>query len=136
MTEPEVNEKRRKEDKICTLMIQIYCGGAHKNRPALKSEENLCPECSALADYVHQRVAGCPFMESKTFCSMCKVHCYKPEMREKIRKVMRYAGPRMLKYHPIMALRHVCLTVRQKSQLRLKKLKKSAEAKLKANGDF
>ena len=24
---------------------------------------------------------------NETFCSNCKVHCYKPEMREKIREV-------------------------------------------------
>ncbi len=28
----------------------------------------------------------------KTFCANCKVHCYKPEMREKIRAVMRFFG--------------------------------------------
>jgi hypothetical protein len=28
-------------------------------------------------------------------------------MRENIRKVMRYAGPRMIYHHPIMALRHL-----------------------------
>lgn len=32
-------------------------------------------------------------METKTFCSNCKVHCYKPEMREKIRDVMRFPAP-------------------------------------------
>ena len=31
-------------------------------------------------------------MEQKTFCANCKVHCYKPEMREQIRKVMRFSG--------------------------------------------
>jgi hypothetical protein len=46
-------------------------------------------------------------MESKTFCSNCKVHCYKPEMREKIREVMRFSGPRMIFHHPITAIRHV-----------------------------
>ena len=37
-------------------------------------------------------------METKTFCSNCKVHCYKPEMRKKIRAVMRFSGPRMIFY--------------------------------------
>lgn len=118
MTETEIKDKRANEDYICTLMIQIYCKGAHKNKLAMKSEQNLCSECAELANYVHQRVANCPFMETKTFCSMCKVHCYKPEMREKIRTVMRYAGPRMLKYHPVMALHHVYLTIKQKKQLK------------------
>jgi hypothetical protein len=45
--------------------------------------------------------------ETKTFCSNCNVHCYKPEMREKIREVMRFSDPRMIFYHPIMAIRHL-----------------------------
>jgi hypothetical protein len=28
-------------------------------------------------------------------------------MREKIREVMRFSGPRMMFYHPVMAVRHL-----------------------------
>lgn len=38
---------------------------------------------------------------------LCPVHCYKRDMRERMRQVMRYAGPRMLWVHPVAALRHV-----------------------------
>ena len=62
----------------------------------------------------------CPFMETKTFCSNCKVHCYKPEMREKIREVMRYSGPRMIFHHPAAAIRHVILTKKEKKQIESK----------------
>lgn len=61
-----------------------------------------------------------PFMETKTFCSNCKVHCYKPEMREKIREVMRYSGPRMIFHHPAAAIRHVILTKKEKKQIESK----------------
>ena len=50
---------------------------------------------------------SCPFMETKTFCSKCQVHCYKKDMREKIKEVMRFSGPRMLFHHPIIAIRHL-----------------------------
>ena len=40
-------------------------------------------------------------------CKNCPVHCYKPEMREQIRIVMRWAGPRMLFYKPIAAIKHL-----------------------------
>lgn len=56
-------------------------------------------------------------METKTFCSNCRVHCYKPEMREKIRAVMRFSGPRMLFVHPVAAIRHVIETRRKKKRL-------------------
>ena len=38
---------------------------------------------------------------------MVSVHCYQPQMREQIRQVMRYSGPRMLFHHPVMAIRHL-----------------------------
>lgn len=68
-------------------------------------------------EYAWARSDACPFMENKTFCSNCKVHCYKPEMREKIRVVMRFAGPRMITPHPIMAISHVMETKKEKRRL-------------------
>ena len=76
----------------------------------------MCPECQKLADYAKQRSQKCPFMEQKTFCANCKVHCYKPEMREKIRTVMRWAGPRMLPVHPVLSIRHAAVTLRSKRE--------------------
>ncbi len=113
-----IEQKRAQEWRVVLLMIQVYCHGAHKNRQALKTASALCADCAALADYVHARVERCPFMETKTFCSMCRVHCYRAAEREKIRAVMRYSGPRMLGYHPILALRHVALTMREKLRAR------------------
>jgi hypothetical protein len=40
-------------------------------------------------------------------CAKCPVHCYRPELRERIRAVMRYAGPRMLFRHPRLAILHL-----------------------------
>lgn len=104
--------KRQREKETVSLMIRLYCRKKHGCK-------TLCPDCAALDAYARQRSEHCPFMETKTFCSNCKVHCYKPEMREKIRMVMRFSGPRMLLYHPVMALRHVIET--KKEQHRLEK---------------
>ena len=38
-------------------------------------------------------------------------------MREKIRAVMRFSGPRMIFHHPVMALRHVIETKKEKRRL-------------------
>ncbi len=92
-------------------MIALYCKKKHGTK------QTLCPECEALKQYAIQRSDKCPFMESKTFCSNCNVHCYKPEMREKIREVMRFSGPRMILHHPIMALSHVIETKKEKRRL-------------------
>ena len=59
------------------------------------------------AEYAKTRSDKFPFTETKTFCSNCKVHCYSPEMRKKIRAVMRFSGPPMLMCHPACVLRHL-----------------------------
>lgn len=106
--------KREKEKRIVSLMIRLYCRKKHGGR---KAGEELCEECRELEDYATLRVDKCPFMETKTFCSNCRVHCYRPEMREQIRQVMRFAGPWMILYYPVMALRHVISSAAEKKQL-------------------
>ncbi len=97
----KVEKKRKKEQQVVGLMIALYCRKNHGGK------HSLCPSCQALADYAMLRSQNCPFMEQKTFCANCKVHCYKPAMREEIRSVMRFSGPRMLLYHPILAIWHL-----------------------------
>ena len=55
----------------------------------------------------NDRTETCRYGPLKGSCKQCTVHCYAPAQREKIRAVMRYAGPRMLLYHPLEALRHL-----------------------------
>ena len=56
--------------------------------------------------YATARLDRCKFGDGKTKCHKCPVHCYRPDMREKIREVMRFSGPRMMFYHPFEALRY------------------------------
>ncbi len=95
-----IESRREREKRMVSLMISLYC---HKNHGV---HGEICSDCRELRDYAMLRSDQCPFMETKTFCSNCKVHCYKAEMREKIREVMRFSGPRMLLYHPLMAICH------------------------------
>lgn len=109
-----VEIKRQQEKKIVALMIRLYCKKKHGTK------KELCAECQSLCDYAMLRSDKCPFMETKTFCSNCKVHCYKADMREKIREVMRFAGPRMIFRHPVMAIRHVIESKREKTEMEKK----------------
>ena len=102
--------KREREKQLVSQMIALYCRKKHGGK-------GLCSDCAALNTYARQRSDRCPFMETKTFCSNCSVHCYRPDMREKIRAVMRWAGPRMLLHHPVAAARHVIETKREKKKL-------------------
>ena len=101
--------KLEKERKVVDLMINLYCKKKHKNKC-------LCGECKDLKEYVHFRLSKCPFGENKTFCSNCKSHCYKPFYREKIKEVMRFSGPRMILYHPILAIKHVVESKKEKKK--------------------
>ena len=105
--------KREREKRMVSEMIALYCHKCHGT-----SGGELCPECAELAEYARQRSDRCPFMEEKTFCSNCRVHCYRPAMREKIREVMRFAGPRMIFHHPVAALRHVYETRAEARRIR------------------
>lgn len=108
----DIETKREREKKMISQMIALYCRRNHHTKGV------LCPECAALNDYARARSEHCPFMETKTFCVNCRVHCYKPDMREKIRAVMRFSGPRMIFYHPVAAIRHVVETKREKKRLK------------------
>ena len=62
--------------------------------PQEARRHTLCPECAELnVTYSAKRSDLCPFMETKTFCANCKVHCYKKDMRERIQEVMKFSGP-------------------------------------------
>ncbi len=100
-----------RERSTVAAMIGIYCQGQHG------TGNGLCPDCRALQDYAWRRLEKCPFQEGKTTCSKCPIHCYRLEMRESIRRVMRYAGPRMLLRHPVLALWHL-VDGRQKEPIR------------------
>ncbi len=105
-----VEEKRAREEHVVKEMITLYCRHHHGSA--------LCPDCEELIAYAHQRSEKCPFMETKTFCSNCRVHCYDPAHRARIRSVMRYSGPRMLFHHPLLAIAHVIETKKEQRRMR------------------
>lgn len=113
-----IRSKREKEKQMVAEMIGLYC---RKNHGTTR-KTGLCPKCRELLAYAQARSEHCPFMETKTFCINCRVHCYQPQMREEIRKVMRFSGPRMLFHHPVMAIYHV-ISVKQEAR-RLKREEK------------
>ena len=82
-------------------MLEIYCRDHHSEK------KELCRDCRELMNYAEMRLDGCPFQEEKTTCANCPVHCYHPSMKERIKEVMRYSGPRMTYRHPALALCHL-----------------------------
>ena len=96
-----VTPRRIEEEKaVVEQMIRLYC----RKR---EGHDRLCPQCERLLAYAHSRLDHCRYGADKPTCRKCPIHCYRPEMKEKIRAVMRWAGPRMLLYHPLATLRHM-----------------------------
>ena len=93
--------KIEKEKQTIKLMIDIYCKKKHGN----KSGE-LCEECAELLEQAHKRLTYCKFGEEKSTCSRCPIHCYKKDMKEKIKDVMKFSGPRLIIYKPSEVIRH------------------------------
>ncbi len=106
-----IEKKREKEQVVVAKMIALYCKKNHAR------QDELCESCSELLAYAQTRSERCPFMENKTFCSNCKVHCYNTEMREKIRDVMRFSGPRMIFHYPHLAFWHLICSMQEKKRL-------------------
>jgi len=91
--------RRARELKTVQAMLRLYCRGHGHAAP-------LCSECGALLEYATRRLKRCMFGDAKPTCTNCVVHCYSADMREQVRTVMRWAGPRMLLRHPILGILH------------------------------
>jgi hypothetical protein len=92
----------RRERRTIEVMIRMYCRAHHEG-----GDEALCPQCLSLNEYAMLRIDKCPFCPDKPTCANCPIHCYKRDRRAEVREVMRYAGPRMLRRHPILGVLHI-----------------------------
>ncbi len=81
-------------------MVEMFCSHHHQC-------EGLCEDCEAFIAYANRKLDLCPYGGEKPACTNCPIHCYRPEPREQMRQVMRFAGPRMLARHPYLAIMHL-----------------------------
>ncbi|MBO7285679.1 MAG: nitrous oxide-stimulated promoter family protein [Alistipes sp.] len=88
------------EKAVVAKMIRLY----YRRKLGLlePSTEEL-----ELLSYAERRLTHCKFGEQKPACKRCPIHCYRSDMRAKIREVMRWAGPRMIIYDPVAAIKHL-----------------------------
>jgi predicted amidophosphoribosyltransferase len=96
------HRRLKREHRTIEVMIDLYCREQHHSPPG-----SLCAECGELREYARARLERCVFQERKPTCAKCPVHCYKPDMRERVRAMMRYSGPRMLLHKPFLAIAHL-----------------------------
>jgi len=96
-----MQKRQERERRTVAAMIRLFCRARHGGG------RELCAECDDLLRYTDARLAHCPFHAEKPTCAHCPVYCYAPQQREQICTVMRFAGPRMLWRHPLLALGHL-----------------------------
>ena len=105
----------QREKKTISAMLNIYCSDHHG------AQQAICDDCRQLLDYACSRLDNCPFSAAKPACNKCTVHCYSRSMRERVRQVMRYSGPRMILRHPLLAVGHIVDRIREAPVLSAKK---------------
>jgi hypothetical protein len=88
-----------REMRTMEAMIRIYCRYHH--------HKDLCDKCGSILTYACARIEKCIFGPEKPACKNCEVHCYSPRMREKVKEIMRFSGPKMIYKHPFLATVHL-----------------------------
>jgi len=101
------------DKKTVESMIRLYC------KHQLKTEE-LPEKYQELIHYANHRLDHCSWGKEKPPCKDCPHHCYAPEQRREIRKIMRWAGPRMLFWSPKAAFRHLIQVLYTRTSRRFK----------------
>lgn len=95
-----------KEKTIVSNMIYLYCKDKHS------IIKDLCEDCEGLKNYSISKLNNCRYSNKKPVCKKCNTHCYNPTMKEKIKNVMRYSGPRMLFLHPLNTVYYLLKNIR------------------------
>lgn len=87
----------QQEITLIKVMIQLFYQ---------KQEEQAELTVEQMLAYAQKRLEVCRFGEAKPTCQHCPVHCYQKRYQEQMKLIMRYSGPRMLVYHPVLAIKH------------------------------
>lgn len=122
----ETDPVLREEAETLRAMTGLYCRDRHgtSGRPG-----ELCPGCEAFLAYALKRLACCPYGAKKPVCAKCRIHCYRAAEKADARRIMAYAGPRLMLSHPILTVKHliksVTVTPPEKPRNRAKKEKTS-----------
>lgn len=103
-----LTRNERKDLKVLGLFTALYCRECHgeEKRPFSAGDFwstlmgrkglQLCTECQDFLSYAAQRRIKCP-LEPKPTCKHCRIHCYRPGHREKVREIMRFSGKKLIR---------------------------------------
>lgn len=92
-------DRAAKDRATMEAIGQIYCRGNHD--AALRGADAMCPECREAIERTLDRATACPHGHNHN-CEDCETHCQRGESQQQIKRIMRYAAPRMAFRHPLM----------------------------------
>jgi hypothetical protein len=105
MVQTRPPKRLAREERTIAAMVAMYCRDHHG--AAARDADGVCAACAELLAYARLRLEKCRYGADKPTCAACPTHCYRPALRERVREVMRYSGPRMVKEHPVLAAGHL-----------------------------
>jgi hypothetical protein len=101
--------KLRRDLRTLALFTAVYCNNHHQDLQKTKLAQRklpvtvpelaryrYCADCRGLLNYALDRRLSCP-LEPKPSCRECPHNCYAQLQRDKIRKVMAFSGPYLVK---------------------------------------
>ena len=114
-----LDSKKEKELKVLAEFISIFCRENHRGeaksifaikdarlRDSFDGEELLlCQDCQKLLNHGIAKLLICPY-DPKPMCKKCETHCYAPDYRERIRKVMKFSGLYLVKHGRVDLMVH------------------------------
>jgi hypothetical protein len=114
-----IDRKKAKDIKVLRNFVNIYCREHHaaEERAPFPVRDDtlrsvlgkkvpvLCTDCSRLLNHAIAKRLLCSY-DPKPACKNCETHCYAPGYREKMRKVMGFSGPYLIKHGRFDMLLH------------------------------
>lgn len=102
-----LTRKELKDLKVLVDFTGAYCRVHHQGEKQpfqvadpgaqlLSERVALCGECREFLAYAIERRIRCP-LTPKPACKHCQIHCYLAGHRERVREIMKFAGPYLIK---------------------------------------
>jgi hypothetical protein len=112
------SRKERRDIRTLIRFVDIFCRENHGEDfkkpftppfeeviPLVRRRVQLCEPCSELVAYGIRKRFRCPY-NPKPMCKKCETQCYSQNYRKKVREVMRFSGPHLIKRGRLDLLYH------------------------------
>jgi len=98
----EPTAQQAKDIKVIAKFTEVWCAGQqHSGQQATTvypgiQPLTLCPDCITFLQYAVKKRLCCPFEAEKPTCRRCRIHCYAPQQRALVKKIMAWSGRKMI----------------------------------------